>query len=473
VISEEKKKEGKKIVVVDDEKDMRGFLEILLRRNGYSVMSFPDARKAIDYCSSNPFDLVITDMRMPGMDGVGLLKELKAIDEGVPVIMITAYASVDTAIEAMKAGAFDYLTKPFRIDEIKLNISKALKFRSLEIENRLLKEKLNSGHGIKSIISRSPLMEEIFRVIKGVAPTKASVLISGESGTGKELVARAVHFEGRSEEVPESSSYPFVAINCGAIPESLMESELFGHMKGSFTGSVADKAGLIELADDGTLFLDEITEMPLNLQVKLLRFLQERTFRRIGSKENITVDLRIIAASNRDIAAEIKAGTFREDLYYRLNVIHIEVPPLRERRIDIPLLSNFFIQKYAQRHRKDITSISKEAMNRLMSEDYPGNIRELENIIERAVALEGSQTLTLASLPAPASDDYKADIPGYLINVTDKGIDLEKTVEDIEKEIISKAMKKAGGVKTRAAELLGLSFRSMRYKLSKYEIHED
>ncbi len=460
-------KEGKRIVVVDDEKDMRAFLEILLRRNGYSVMSFPLAQRALDYCRSNPFDLVITDIRMPGMDGVGLLKELKAIDEDAPVIMITAYASVDTAIDAMKAGAYDYLTKPFNIEEIKLNIAKALKYRALEVENRLLKEKIRSQLGVKSIVSQSPLMEDIFRVIKGVAATKASVFITGESGTGKELVARAVHFEGE----PENSR--FVAINCGAIPLNLMESELFGHMRGAFTGATADKEGLIEQADGGTLFLDEITEMPLQLQVKLLRFLQERSFRRVGGKDDIPVDLRIIAASNKVVDKEVREGRFREDLYYRLNVIHIELPPLRERSSDIPLLADFFLQKYASRHNKEIRGISKDAMERLLAQNYPGNIRELENIIERAVALEGSDTLTSASLPLPADKNKGLPSSRYDLKVSDNGIDLEKTVEDIEKEIISSAMKKAGGVKTRAAELLGLSFRSMRYKLSKYEIHED
>jgi len=468
-MSDEKEKQGRRIVVVDDEKDMRAFLEILLRRNGYSVMSFPDAGRALEYCRSNPFDLVITDMRMPGMDGVGLLKELKVIDEDAPVIMITAYASVDTAIEAMKAGAYDYFTKPFNIEEIKLNIAKALKYRSLEVENRVLKDRIRSRYGIRSIISQSPLMEDIFRVIKGVASTKASVLITGQSGTGKELVARAVHFEGQGE----AGDCPFVAINCGAIPANLMESELFGHMTGAFTGAVSDKEGLVERADGGTLFLDEITEMPLQLQVKLLRFLQERTFRRLGGEEDISVDLRIIAASNKVVEGEIRAGRFREDLYYRLNVIHIELPPLSERRVDIPLLADFFVRKYAVRHKKEIKGISKEALKRLLSMDYPGNIREIENIMERAVALEGTDMITPESLPWPSSHKRGEMNPDYEFDVTDKGIDLEKTVEDIEKEIIAKALKKAGGVKTRAAELLGLSFRSMRYKLGKYDIHED
>jgi len=472
-MSDKKKRKGKKIIVVDDEKDMRSFLEILLRRSGYSVVSFPLAGMALEYCRSNPFDLVITDMRMPEMDGVGLLKELKAIDEGTPVIMITAYASVDTAIEAMKAGAFDYLTKPFNIEEIKLNISKALKYRSLEIENRMLKEEISLQHGVKNIITQNPLMEEIFKVIKGVAATKASVLVTGESGTGKELVARAVHFEGVEAGAGDKNDSRFVAINCGAIPANLMESELFGHVKGAFTGAVLDKEGLIEQADGGTLFLDEITELPLQLQVKLLRFLQERSFRRVGAKDDISVDLRIITASNKDMESEIREGRFREDLYYRLNVIHIELPPLRERSGDIALLAGYFLHKYADRHNKEIKGISGEAMERLRARDYPGNIRELENIIERAVALEDSHLLSAASLPLPVQKNNNTYSSFHSPGLTDAGIDLEKTVEDIEKEIISNAMKKADGVKTRAAELLGLSFRSMRYKLSKYDINED
>ncbi|MFQ5480773.1 MAG: sigma-54-dependent transcriptional regulator [Thermodesulfobacteriota bacterium] len=461
------KKQKSKIVVVDDEQDMRSFLEILLRRSGYSVMSFPTAKRALLYCRANPFDLVITDLRMPGMDGVELLKELKAIDEEAPVIMITAYASVDTAIDAMKAGAYDYFTKPFNIDEIKINISKALEYRALHIENRRLKQHVKAKSGVESIVSQSPVMADIFRIIKGVAATKASVLITGESGTGKELVARAVHVEG------DPLNSRFVAINCGAIPENLMESELFGHMKGSFTGAVADKEGLIEQADGGTLFLDEITEMPLRLQVKLLRFLQERTFRRVGGEEDFSVELRIVAASNKFVDAEVRAGRFREDLFYRLNVIHVELPPLRERRSDIPLLAEHFLGKYSAAHNKSVKTVSKDAMERLMGFHYPGNVRELENIIERAVAFSTTDMLNLDNLPSSLLSNAAGMSFGYDLEVPDNGLDIEKTVEDIEKEIISNALKKAGGVKKKAAELLGLSFRSMRYKISKYEIHED
>ncbi|MFQ5353935.1 MAG: sigma-54-dependent transcriptional regulator [Thermodesulfobacteriota bacterium] len=463
----ENKNNKSKIVVVDDEQDMRSFLEILLRRNGYSVLSFPTAKRALEYCRANPFDLVITDLRMPEMDGVELLRELKALDEEAPVIMITAYASVDTAIDAMKAGAYDYFTKPFNIEEIRLNIRKALEYRSLHLENKQLKDGIRAKSGVESIVSQSPVMEDIFRVIKGVAATKASVLITGESGTGKELIARAVHVEG------DPVNTRFVAINCGAIPENLMESEVFGHMKGSFTGAVSDKAGLIEQADGGTLFLDEITEMPMLLQVKLLRFLQERSFRRIGGDEDLTVELRIIAASNKVVEEEVRAGRFREDLFYRLNVIHIELPPLRERREDIPLLAEHFLGKYSAAHNKTVKAVSRDAMEKLMGFHYPGNIRELENIIERAVAFSSSDTLLTDSLPSTLLNESLSDSFAYDLEVPDKGLDIEKTVEDIEKEIITNALKKAGGVKKKAAELLGLSFRSIRYKISKYEIHED
>ncbi|MFQ5427501.1 MAG: sigma-54-dependent transcriptional regulator [Thermodesulfobacteriota bacterium] len=463
----EKKNNKSKIVIVDDEQDMRSFLEILLRRNGYSALSFPTAKRALEYCRANPFDLVITDLRMPEMDGVELLRQLKVVDEEAPVIMITAYASVDTAIDAMKAGAYDYFTKPFNIEEIKLNISKALEYRALNLENRKLKENIRAQSGVESIVSQSPVMEDIFRVIKGVAATKASVLITGESGTGKELIARAVHVEGD----PVSSR--FVAVNCGAIPENLMESELFGHMRGSFTGAVSDKEGLIEQADGGTLFLDEITEMPQQLQVKLLRFLQERSFRRIGGDKDLTVELRIVAASNKVVEEEVRAGRLREDLFFRLNVIHIELPPLRERRSDIPLLAEHFLGKYSAAHNKPVKAVSKDAMERLMGFNYPGNIRELENIIERAVAFSSSETIMPESLPQSLLNNVPGDLFAYDLEVPDNGLDIEKTVEDIEKEIIANALKKAGGVKKKAAELLGLSFRSMRYKISKYEIHED
>ena len=466
-----------RILIVDDERDMREFLEIMLRKEGYEARSMENAKHALEYCAKNPVDLVISDIRMPGMDGVDFLKALKELDPEILVIMITAYASVDTAIEAMKCGAYDYFTKPFNIDEIKLNIKKALKARSLEAENRLLKKDLKNMFGFSNLVGSSPRMVELYGLITSIAPARTNVFITGESGTGKELVARAIHFES------ERKDKPFVAINCGAIPENLLESELFGHHKGAFTGAVANKAGLAEQADGGTLFLDEITELPLHLQVKLLRFIQEKNFRRVGGSNDITVDVRFIAASNKQVEAEVKAGRFREDLFYRLNVIRIYLPPLRERKDDIPLLARHFIEKYNKALGKDIKRVSEEAMALIIDHDFAGNVRELENIIERAVTLETTDTVTVGCLPeylrggsgdgaagAKAVSGTQAETNG---GVPTGGMDLEKTVEDFEKAMIVDALRKSGGVKKKAAELLGLSFRSMRYKLSKYEIPEE
>ncbi len=466
-----------RILIVDDERDMREFLEIMLRKEGYEARAMENARLALEYCAKNPVDLVISDIRMPGMDGVDFLKALKELDPDVLVIMITAYASVDTAIEAMKCGAYDYFTKPFNIDEIKLNIKKALKARTLETENRLLKKDMKTMFGFSNLVGSSPRMVELYGLIMSIAPARTNVFITGESGTGKELVARAIHFES------ERKDKPFVAINCGAIPENLLESELFGHQKGAFTGAVANKAGLAEQADGGTLFLDEITELPLHLQVKLLRFIQEKNFRRVGGSNDMTVDIRFIAASNKMVEAEVKAGRFREDLFYRLNVIRMYMPPLRERKEDIPLLARHFIEKHNRGLGKDIKRVSEEAMALILDHDFSGNVRELENIIERAVTLETTDTVSVGCLPEYLRGGTGALVPGLPVSVDagtedgakvpSGGMDLEKTVEDFEKAMITDALRKSGGVKKKAAELLGLSFRSMRYKLSKYEIPEE
>ncbi|MEK7773077.1 MAG: sigma-54 dependent transcriptional regulator, partial [Deltaproteobacteria bacterium] len=411
-----------------------------------------------EYCRNNRVDLVITDVRMPGLGGVDFLKALKELDPDYTVIMITAYASVDTAIEAMKAGAYDYFTKPFNIDEIKLNIKKALKLKSLEKENRLLKQDLKIRYGFANLIGASPRMAEIYSLIMSMAKTRTNVFITGESGTGKELVARAIHFESDRKE------RPFVAVNCGAIPENLLESELFGHQKGAFTGAVANREGLAEEADGGTLFLDEITELPLHLQVKLLRFIQERTFRRVGGAADIPVDIRLIAASNRDVEAEVKAGRFREDLFYRLNVIRIDVPPLRERKGDVMPLVRHFVEKYNAVLGKNIKKPSEEALKLLVDHDYSGNVRELENIIERAVTLETKDVITPESLPSylrekappghsPAHAGAAQGNNGKAVKVPEGGMDLEKTVEEFERAMITDALKKTGGVKKRAAEL--------------------
>ncbi|MDP2690550.1 MAG: sigma-54 dependent transcriptional regulator [Deltaproteobacteria bacterium] len=468
-----------RILIVDDERDMREFLEIMLRKEGYDARAMESASAALEYCRNNHADLVITDLKMPGMNGVEFTRALKEIDPSMLVIMVTAYASVETAIDAMKAGAYDYFTKPFNVEEVKLNIRKALEHKSLRTENRLLKQDLKARFGYSNLIGGSPRMIELYGLIRSIARTKTNVFVTGESGTGKELVARAIHFESDRKDAP------FVAINCGAIPENLLESELFGHMKGAFTGAVSNRAGLAEEADGGTLFLDEITELPLHLQVKLLRFIQERSFRRVGASNDVAVDIRLIAASNRELEEEVEAGRFREDLFYRLNVIRITLPPLRERKEDIPLLARHFMEKYNAGLGKDIKRISEEALSLLMEYPYSGNVRELENIIERAVTLEPSDTVHAGSLPHYMAERARKAEGGGVgaltgeggggedIKVPPQGVDLEKTIEEFEKAIIIDALKKTNGVKKKAAELLGLSFRSMRYKLSKYEISEE
>ena len=462
-----------KILIVDDEKSIREFLEIMLKKEGYKVGSAVNAEEALKLFHNSNYELVISDIKMSGMDGVELLKKIKEINPETIVLMITAYASVDTAIDAMKAGAYDYITKPFNVDEVKHIIQNALDRRRLETENILLKKELKSRYSFANLVGTSPKMLEIYGLIKRVANTRTNILISGESGTGKELVARAIHYESERKEKP------FVPINCGAIPENLLESELFGHQKGAFTGAVANKSGLFEVANDGTIFLDEITELPKELQVKLLRVIQERNFRRVGGIEDILVDVRIIAASNKEIDKEVKEGRFREDLFYRLNVIPIQMPPLRERQEDIRFLAEHFFEKHKQELGKDIKGISHEAMDYLESYSYPGNIRELENIIERAVALENTSIILPESLPEyirtqkvgwalPTVGGQEIQRPE--IEMPEGGINLEKHIEDYEKAIILDALKKSGGVKKKAAELLGMSFRSMRYKIDKYGI---
>ena len=475
----------KNIVVVDDEKDMREFLEIMLRKEGYDCRSFPSGSAALEWLRENRFDLVITDVRMPGMGGVDFLKAAKELDPDVPVMMITAYASVDTAIEAMKAGAYDYFIKPFNVEEIKLNIRNALGYRDLKRENKLLKKDLLSKYDFSSFIGKSKSMAEVYALITSVASTRTNVFITGESGTGKELVARAIHYES------DRSAMPFVAVNCGAMPENLLESELFGYQKGAFTGAVSTREGLAREADGGTLFLDEITELPLHLQVKLLRFIQEKSYRMVGGTADVPADIRLIAASNKDVEGEVKAGRFREDLFYRLNVIRVNVPPLRERKEDVPVLAEHFTKKYSRELGKGIKGISAEAAALLAGYNYSGNVRELENIIERAVALEPSDTISMESLPPylkekaaysgavptkvpaprPRAGEEAPKVPAP--GITDKGIDLEKALEEFEKTMILDALKRSGGIKKKAAELLGLSFRSMRYKLGKYDIREN
>ncbi|MBI4665823.1 MAG: sigma-54-dependent Fis family transcriptional regulator [Nitrospinae bacterium] len=451
------------ILVADDEKSMTEFLEIMLNREGYDVVSASSAEIAMEALETRDIDLVITDINMPKAGGMAVLKKSAEKDPNVPVIMITAFASTDTAVEAMKIGAYDYITKPFKIDEIKLTVAKALERRRDKAEIRRLQEEVAQSYSIGELLGKSGKMTSLFRMIRKVADSRSTVMINGESGVGKELVAKAIHY------LSERKDKPFMSINCGAMPEQLLESELFGHQKGSFTGAHADKKGLMELADGGTFFLDEVAEAPVSVQVKLLRVLQEREFKRVGGVKEIKVDIRVIAATNQNLDELIRSGKFREDLYYRLNIINLSIPPLRERREDIPLMVTRFMEKYSEEDRRRITSISPEAMTLLENHYWRGNVRELENVIERAVVLTTGPRIEVENLPdyirfsiaEPGHDAYR--IPAT-------GMDLETVISSIEKEYLLKALEKAQGKKKEAAKLVNLTFRSFRYKLAKYGI---
>jgi two-component system, NtrC family, response regulator PilR len=455
------------ILVVDDEQSMREFLAICLRRSGHTVSaaaSPADALTAITKAAggTTPVDIVVTDLRMPGpMDGLGLLQTLRKDAKATTpeVILVTAFATTDTAIAAMKDGAYDYLTKPFKVDEINAVIGRALEKRALLAENAQLRERVAGRVRLASLLGRSPAMHRIFDLIGRIHSTKTSVLITGESGTGKELVARALHSEG--VRAPK----PFVAVNCGAIPEELMESELFGHKRGSFTGAVSDKSGLFQEATGGTLFLDEIGELSLSLQVKILRALQERKVKSVGATEELDVDVRIVAATNRELEAEVARGAFRADLYYRLNVIELRLPPLRQRREDIPLLAEHFVRRFAAELERPKAALSIAAMRHLESYDFPGNVRELENIIERAIALSPADLIGVDDLPALRA--ARPSIPPNSIEIPAEGVELDRLVSDFERAWVNKALEKSSGVRKHAATLLGISFRSMRYRLAK------
>jgi two-component system, NtrC family, response regulator PilR len=452
-----------RLLVVDDERSMRELLSIVLRREGYDVTLAENGRAAIDRLERGRFDLLVSDIKMPDMTGVDVLRAAKRLDPDILGIMITAFASADTAIEAMRLGAHDYLSKPFDVDELKMKVRNALEQRQLRQENVLLKRALGSTHQFANIVGRSDKMLAIFKLIEQIARTESTVLVTGESGTGKEWVARAIHFYSLRRD------RPFVALNCGALPETLLESELFGHMKGAFTGASANKKGLIEAAEKGTLFLDEIGEMTPMMQVKLLRVLQERKFRRLGGVEELECTMRVIAATNQDLNKMVAEGKFREDLFYRINVIPIHLPPLRDRDEDVPLLAEYFLAKYRDQMAKDIHGLSQETMDLLEAYEWPGNIRELENVIERAVALEKSQTILPESLPEHIAKRV-AKGPAAAGLLPESGFSLEEHVEGLEKEYITQALVRAGGVQVKAAELLGMSFRSFRYYAKKYNL---
>jgi two-component system response regulator PilR (NtrC family) len=452
-----------RILVADDERSIRELLAIVLRRDGYEVILAENGRTALNVLEQEPVDLLISDIKMPDMSGVEVLRAAKQVDQDILGIMITAFASTESAVEALRMGAYDYVSKPFDVDELKIIVRNALERRQLRQENLLLKRALQSSHQFSSIVGRSEAMLAVFKLIETIAPTNSTILVTGESGTGKELVARAIHFNSLRRD------RPFVAVNCGALPEQLLESELFGHMRGSFTGASANKKGLVEVADRGTIFLDELGEMSSMMQVKLLRVLQERRFRRVGGTEEVEANIRVIAATNQDLAKMVADGRFREDLYYRVNVIQVQLPPLRERQEDIALLAGHFLEKFREQMGKNVASISQEALAYLERYDWPGNIRELENIIERAVALESSAAILPDSLP-PQLRGLPAKNGQTVTQLPDTGFDLEAHVENMERDYIAQALKRAGGKQSKAAELLGMSFRSFRYYVKKYNL---
>ncbi len=448
-----------KILVVDDEQSMRDFLAIMLKKEGHDVVAAENGSDALKAVQTEIFDLVISDVKMAGMNGIIVLKTVKEVSPETVVIMITAYASAETAVEAMKLGAYDYITKPFKVDEIKLIIQKALEKGHLRKENILLRREIESRAGFENFIGKSDAMQKIFSLIRQVADSRSTVLITGESGTGKELVAKAIHFNSVRRD------RPFVTVNCGALPETLLESELFGYMKGAFTGATANKQGLFEAANSGTIFLDEISATTPALQIKLLRVLQEREFMRLGGTTEIKVDVRVLAASNKDLLSEVSKGAFREDLFYRLNVIQIHLPALRDRKEDIPALVDYFRNKFSAG--REPKKISPDALKMLMSSRWPGNVRELENTIERLMILASGDIIRLEHVPdslknfQPCPELIPAEIP-------EGGLDLETLLDNAEKALLQKALERAGGVKTEAAKLLGLSFRSFRHRLQKH-----
>ena len=452
---------AERLLVVDDEPSMREFLEIMLSQEGYQVRTASNGEEGVKAYRTEEPDLVLTDVKMPGMSGLDLIREIHSLDPTAPIIAITAYASADDAIRAVREGAYDYLSKPFQIEDLRIIIRNALEARRLRRENLELRRSIEGRYRFGDIIGKSHEMVEIFDLISRVAPSKAGVLIMGESGTGKELIAKAVHYNS-----PRADK-PFVTINCTAIPENLLESEMFGHQKGSFTGAIATKAGLVEAAHTGSLFLDEVGEIPQAIQVKLLRFLQEREFRRVGGTDDKKIDVRVIAATNKKLEEEMEAGNFREDLYYRLNVIRILLPPLREREEDIPLLIDHFMNKFAKEQGKNIEKVSSLAMRVLCNYSYPGNVRELENIIERCVTLEQSDQLTAENLPQKLFESAGPVCIGGEMDIPPDGIDMNRTMENMEKKLISRALDITGGNRPRAAKLLGISFRSLRYRMLK------
>jgi two-component system response regulator HydG len=447
-----------KILVVDDEFSHRQMLEAVLSADGYEIHQAEDGQSAIESVEKRFYDLILMDVRMGRVGGIEALKTIKEISPGIPIIIMTAYASVNTAVDALKSGAYDYLTKPLDIDELKILVHKALHYRQLEQENILLKEQLANRFDFSSIISRSREMKNLLETVALVAPTEATVLILGESGTGKELIANAIH-----QNSPRKDR-PFIKVNCAALPETLLESELFGHEKGSFTGATTRRKGRFHLADRGSIFLDEIAEMSSSTQTKILRVLQEREFEPVGSSETVKIDTRIITATNKNLHEEIKANRFREDLYYRINVVSLIVPAMRDRRDDIPLLAGYFLKQYAEKNKKLIKDITPKAQDLLMRYDWPGNVRELENVIERSIIMARGDMITPSEFPEVLQE----------LNIDKKETRLDLTpgrkLKDVEKDMIIRTLEMTGGNRTHTANILGISRRTLQLKIKEYEI---
>ena len=459
------------ILVVDDEKNYLLVMANLLSDEGYETLTAENGQQALETIEENDLNLVLTDMKMPSMDGIELVRRIREADPDLPVIVMTAFGTVEKAVEAIKSGAFDYITKPFQNEELMLTIRKALDMYRLVRENRELSLQLRQRHGYGNLVGKNRVMKDIFRLVEKVAPTEANVLITGESGTGKELIARAIHQGHRHRQ-----SKGFISVNCAALPETLLESELFGHEKGAFTGAVSMRKGRFELSDGGTLFLDEIGDMPLSLQAKLLRIIQEREFERVGGSKTIKVDVRLVAASNHNLKQEVAQKRFREDLFYRLDVVHIHLPPLRERSDDLPLLVDHFLKLYSARSNKDVSRVSPEAMRRIYAHSWPGNIRELENAIERAIILCPDETIRPEDLtddiggPGEQADHIGANPAFDIDRFIPPGTGLNEALETIEKKMIERALKKTDNVQAHAADLLGIKKNVMQYKLKKYDL---
>jgi len=453
--------EKAKILIAEDEKTQRDLLEGFLKKEGFFVDAVANGREALQKLEGNFYDIALIDYKMPEFDGHQTLHEIRRLYPELPAVMMTAYGTVEAAVASMKEGALDYLTKPIDLDELLLIFKKVIEHSNLIRENKELRAQLQERYTFHNIVYGSPKMEEVMGLVARVAPSQATVLIRGESGTGKELVAHAIHYAS------PRSGRPLVNVNCSAIPETLLESELFGHEKGAFTGAAQRRIGRFEEADGGSIFLDEIGDLAPGTQIKLLRILQEKEFQRVGSNFNLKTDVRVIAATHRDLEEAMKKGEFREDLYYRLNVISIHLPSLRERREDIPLLIDYFLKKYSKQNQKSISDISKEARNLLLHYPYPGNVRELENFIERAVVLCRGEIITTQDLPFHLQEGK----PERQWEFQKRVKSLPESLEEVERDLIVKALHQHQGIQTKAAENLGISERVLRYKMKKYRIH--